>query len=174
MLSGTRFLNPRDARPNWNNLRYYSPTPTHCTEEFVMGVQVVYKETFRNQILRIDGKRFEQCYFEKCLLEYGGIEEVSFANCTLRDVDWSFVGPASNTINFLSSLHNGFGELGRQVVEQLFESIRRGEPGQTDPHVLKAIRDAEHQRNVAFSTAQVHAVSGAQMGEQAEAHKTTP
>jgi hypothetical protein len=138
-----------------------------------MGVQVVYKETFRNQVLRIDGKRFEQCYFEKCLLEYGGIEEVSFANCTLRDVDWSFVGPASNTINFLSSLHNGFGELGRQVVEQLFESIRRGEPGQTEPHVLEAIREAERPSNVAFTTAQVHTADGVRVSEQAEVYKTT-
>jgi len=110
-----------------------------------MGIRVVYRQTYRNQKVLIDGQHFEDCLFEKCLLEYAGTEEVAFVSCTLRDVDWSFIGPAANTINFLSSLYNGFGEGAQRVVEELFQSIRSGEPGQTDPIVLEAIAGATRQ-----------------------------
>ena len=109
-----------------------------------MDLTRIYKRTYRNQKLRIDGHRFVECRFERCLLEYGAIDEVSFINCSLVDVDWSFVGSAANTINFLSSLYNGFGPKGQFVVEDLFNSIRAGEPGQTDPVVLEAIGGAIH------------------------------
>lgn len=109
-----------------------------------MGLRVVYNATYRNEVIQVAGHHFEKCFFERCQLEYDGIEEVAFSNCTLRDVNWSFVGPAANTINFLSALYNGFGDLGKQVTEQFFESIR--------------------------TTRQIHAYDSGQVHDQAEAH----
>ncbi len=136
-----------------------------------MGLQLVYQETFHNQVMRIDGYRFENCRFEKCLLEYGGAEEVAFVGCTLRDVDWSFVGAASNTINFLTGLYNGFGSLGQQVTEELFDSIRRGD-NQLPPAILAAqLPDAAEQKNLAYTTAQIHGVGEGIAKQKEEAHQ---
>ncbi len=84
-----------------------------------------FQATYQNSKIVIDGNHFEECVFENCLLEYAGMDEVAFVNCRLVNVNWSFVGPASNTISFLSMLRNGFGPTGEALVETLFDQIRR-------------------------------------------------
>lgn len=90
-----------------------------------MALNLVKNRVFHKDTIQVDGNRYEECIFEECLIEYGGLGEVAFVNCRLNNVNWSFVGPAANTISFLSMLHNGFGPLGQELVNNLFNSIRR-------------------------------------------------
>ncbi len=75
--------------------------------------------------VRLDGNNFVHCTFRNCILEYGGTDGVGFTSNELFECRWAFVGPAENTINFLISLYSGLGSAGPQIVEELFQSIRR-------------------------------------------------
>ena len=45
----------------------------------------------------------------------------------VQDVKWTFDGPGSLTYSFLMALYHGGGEGGRQLVENTFDQIRKGQ-----------------------------------------------
>lgn len=75
------------------------------------------------EVLVVDGYRFVDCEFEGCILVYQGLRETQFINCRLRSVDWRFDGPAANSLNFLNMLAHAFGEDGRRLVQDLFQTL---------------------------------------------------
>lgn len=111
-----------------------------------MALKRVVEQAYTNETVQVDGNRYENCIFEGCLIQYAGLDEVAFVNCRLNNVNWSFVGPAANTISFLSMLHNGFGPLGQELVENLFNNIRNTTitpPGANEEPIELAVAGAQ-------------------------------
>ncbi|MFP4036287.1 MAG: hypothetical protein ACLFUE_02070 [Desulfobacteraceae bacterium] len=91
------------------------------------------QETFEGQKILLDGNDYAECAFVDCDLRYGGSAPVSFDNCRFDNCGWSFVDAASNTLYFMASLYHGLGQGGRDLIEQLFESIRKNPPPGMSP-----------------------------------------
>ncbi len=83
-------------------------------------------KTFEDQTIAIDGNQYINCTFIKCRIIFTGFEEGVFDECKFISCDWGFSGPAVNTLNYLAAIYNGLGENGHEMVEGIFESIRRG------------------------------------------------
>jgi len=81
---------------------------------------------FENTEVRLDGNRYINCIFKRCLLIYGGMEVVTLEGCGFHECKWSFVDAAARTINFMAGLYHGAGEGGRNLVEDTFTNIRKG------------------------------------------------
>ena len=94
-----------------------------------MDTIVVVGKTFEESLIELDGISFEQCRFVRCKLVYGGGVSVDFQDCSFEQCHWIFEGPADRTLVFLSSLYQGFGPEGRAIVEDIFESVRKGTVG---------------------------------------------
>lgn len=86
------------------------------------------EETFRGETVELDGDDFVDCTFEDCDLVYRGgdvprrVEGNTFRNCR-----WRFEDAAGRTVEFMAALYRGLDELGEEIVERTFQSIR-GEP----------------------------------------------
>lgn len=81
-------------------------------------------KTYTREVVSLDGQHFEKCTFDHCTLQFGGTAPVGLANNTFTNCDWSFVGPAATTLDFLSALYHGGG---KKLIEDTFENIRSGQ-----------------------------------------------
>ncbi len=94
----------------------------------------VVGNTFRTETVDIDGKQFINCVFDRCVLRFSGIDVAGFRGCKFIDHKWLFAKHAEATFEFLRLLYQGFGAEGEQVVEEVFNKIRRETPPpQTTP-----------------------------------------
>ena len=84
---------------------------------------------FTNQIVEVDNNQFVDCMFIKCGLRFTGAGVVGYQDCVFDECEWIFDGPAENTIQYLAAMYNGLGSGGRDIVEGIFDSIRRGGVG---------------------------------------------
>jgi len=84
------------------------------------------KQTFTDQEIRLDGNEFVECQFKNCTVTYGGGPIPKLAGCSFVDIRLSFAEAALNTLAFMTILCQGFGEGGKQLIEQTFENIRQG------------------------------------------------
>src|SRR5437588_10527763 len=84
--------------------------------------------TFTGGRVEIDGNVFVGCVFDRTVLIYKGLAPVSMVECVFNNVEWAFDGPAANTLLFLKSIYHGIPDGGRQLVERIFEDIRRPLP----------------------------------------------
>ena len=83
---------------------------------------------FSGQDVLLDGNVFTGCTFRNCRVIFRAEQSFELVACSFNDdVQWTFDGSATATINFLTALYHSRGETGRQVVEDLFEQIRRGQ-----------------------------------------------
>ena len=57
---------------------------------------------------------------------FSGYEAVTVERCDFNDSEWSFEGPAGNTLDFLSALYRGLGPGGEAIVELIVNGIRDG------------------------------------------------
>ena len=83
-------------------------------------------EHVSNRAVRLDGDVFHNCVFQNCTLEIGGAAEVVLDACTIIDCQWVFVDAAATTLGTMSKLYAGMVRGGDDLVEQVFEYIRRG------------------------------------------------
>lgn len=83
---------------------------------------------YRNEKVLLDNNEFNGCSFTECNLEFSGAGPVTLINCTFDGVNWSFSGPAKNTLSFMKAMYHGMGEGGRQVIEKTFQEIRTNNP----------------------------------------------
>ncbi len=86
------------------------------------------EKTFQGETIRLDNQEYVNCVFIDCDMQYGGAGSVEFSNCRFDRCRWSFVDAASNTLHFMASLYHGLGEGGRNLMEDLFNSIRKNPP----------------------------------------------
>ena len=82
----------------------------------------------RNTSICLDGGTFEDCEFYNCELTYCGYLPVNMSNCKFRNIQWSFTGPANNTIQFLKAMYPA----DTNLIENTFELIR-GNPPKSGP-----------------------------------------
>jgi len=85
-------------------------------------------KTFQGETIRLDNQEYIDCTFAECDLQYGGSGAVAFSNCRFDQCRWSFVDAASNTLRFMAGLYHGLGEGGKNLMEDLFDSIRSTPP----------------------------------------------
>lgn len=90
------------------------------------------RREYRNQVLenqevQIDGNSFFGCTFRNCRMIFKATgAPVQMEDCKFEGVRWDFEGPAFQTLNFMTALHEGAGPGGRRLVEETFENIRQG------------------------------------------------
>lgn len=80
-------------------------------------------KTYRRKQLSLDGKRFENCTFDRCELDYGGGVPPVLSGCSFDNCSFSFSGKAAYTLAFMSGMHGGGFSA---MVEQTFQGIRDG------------------------------------------------
>ncbi|MFL6715320.1 MAG: hypothetical protein ACJ8G3_03050 [Burkholderiaceae bacterium] len=73
--------------------------------------------------VKLNGNGFIECEFIGCILEFLGTGTVLMDGCVFNNAKWSFVGTASNTLQFLAAMANDLGEDGYQIVEYTFAQI---------------------------------------------------
>ena len=83
-------------------------------------------QTFSEETVTLDCNEFIKCKFVNCVLEYQGFGTVGLEGCEFEDVNWTFTGPAANTIKFMTGLYTGAGEGGRKLIEGTFVNIKKG------------------------------------------------
>jgi hypothetical protein len=84
------------------------------------------KQTFENAIVELDDNEFVACHFESCELVYSGFRPPRITGCSFVRVQITFAGGAENTLRFMADLYASSGAEGRQIIEDTFDTIRRG------------------------------------------------
>ena len=74
--------------------------------------------TFTGSI-SVDGNRYTNCIFERCVITYGGGVPPSFSGCHFKASRLSFAGAAANTLAFLIAMDSPNSGLQRVVRETL-------------------------------------------------------
>lgn len=54
--------------------------------------------------IKLDGKTFTEIAFENANLVFEGGQPPNFINCTFTQTNFSFEGPAGNTVHFLRAM----------------------------------------------------------------------
>ncbi|EIU6832498.1 hypothetical protein L5168_004505 [Vibrio parahaemolyticus] len=81
--------------------------------------------TFEKATIRLDNTEYKGCVFNNCIIEYAGQGPISLDSCDFNGCQWTLVGSAQNTMQFLSSMYHGMGEFGQQMVEATFNNIKQ-------------------------------------------------
>ncbi len=87
---------------------------------------IAHGKKYHDIVVSLDGCTFVDCTFERCKLLYSGLMPCQMSGNTVTDCEWQFVGPAANTIQFMTATYAG---LSRELIEGTFESIRRNAAG---------------------------------------------
>ena len=74
----------------------------------------------------VDQNEYINCVFERCRIIFTGKGPARFSGCRFILCEWVFDGAAEETIQYLAALYNGMGTGGADLVEGVFESIRKG------------------------------------------------
>jgi hypothetical protein len=89
----------------------------------------IVDQQFKNQRVNVEGTGFQNCRFTNCHIIYTGGTLPVFASCIFDRCQWVFDGPAENTIQYFALLATQLGPGGLEIIEGVFESIRRGGVG---------------------------------------------
>ncbi len=82
-------------------------------------------EDFRDRDVVLEGS-FSGCTFRNCRIVSRG-DAFNLVACSFDDItEWVFEGAAVNAFHLLTMLYQLGGESGKNTVEQVFETIRRG------------------------------------------------
>lgn len=61
-------------------------------------------QEFRNRTLTLDGNEFIGCTIVGCVLRYRGTTEINLSGCHMGSNEFSYDGPAANTVRALQAL----------------------------------------------------------------------
>jgi len=78
--------------------------------------------TFKNTNVQLDGKHYERCKFEDCVIAYGGGPPPTLIENDFKNCSWQFVGSAQNTLQFMKGIYNGGG---KEIIEVTLNEIRQ-------------------------------------------------
>ncbi len=87
---------------------------------------IVSNRRFVKETIEVDDFVFENCEFVECKIQFNGAGPVKFEGCLFDSCEWSFEGPAEDTLLYLSTLFGTLDSGGQDLVEGIFESVRRG------------------------------------------------
>jgi hypothetical protein len=83
-------------------------------------------KTISDTKLSVDGASYYGCTFQRCTLQHSGLLPVTLEGCFFDNCKWEFLGPASNTLAFMTALYKGGAA---DLIEATFNNIR-GKPQQ--------------------------------------------
>lgn len=86
----------------------------------------VIEQTFNGVSVNTDGNAYQRCQFANCTLVYSGGEIPSMEHCSIANCTWQFADAAQRTIRFLGAFYTNPDPVAKQLVEQVFNSIRAG------------------------------------------------
>src|SRR5213080_4603038 len=109
---------PGSNLPNKHHLRSRGTAPATALPQEVAPATEHVGETFNGSI-SVDGNRYRNCIFERCIIAYGGGVPPSFSDCHFRNSTLSFVGAAASTLTFLKAMDSPSSGL-QQVVRETF------------------------------------------------------
>ncbi len=92
----------------------------------------IENRNYSNELVNLDDNEFVDCKFQGCTLVYRGGSLPKFAGNSIDQCVWNFSGAAELTLRFIAGLYQA-GEGGKDVVERMFEQIRKGDFKQSDP-----------------------------------------
>jgi hypothetical protein len=84
--------------------------------------------SFSGETIDLDDCVFRDCMFEDCALRFSAQGPTELSGCTFSLSRLVADGAAKLTLTYLHGFHQGLGEWGRNTVEQLFETVRGGDP----------------------------------------------
>jgi hypothetical protein len=80
--------------------------------------------TFQNEEVILDFHEYHTCNFISCRFVILGYGPFALNGCEITTCEFSFAGPALNTVQTLGTIYNSFGEQGKALVEGAFNGIR--------------------------------------------------
>ena len=84
-------------------------------------METITGRNFSEQEVKLDGREFVNCTFDRCKLIYGGGAPFFIGGNEISGCNFEFTGAALNTLNTLRMLHHsGMGE----VVEAVMAGVR--------------------------------------------------
>ena len=84
-------------------------------------IEVVGGAHFEDEVVSLDGREFDSCTMVNCTLIYQGGFPFIFTKTVPVDCEFSFEGPARNTLETLACMHR-FGM--HKLVEGMFDKVR--------------------------------------------------
>ena len=88
----------------------------------------IVKNSFANEEVLLDFHEYEQCKFRDCRFVVLGHGPFTLNQCEVVNCAFNFAGPALNTIQIMNAMYHNNGEQGRQLIEGIFENIRKTNP----------------------------------------------
>ncbi|NDJ84934.1 MAG: hypothetical protein GYB66_03520 [Chloroflexi bacterium] len=88
-------------------------------------MSTIQNKTFSNEVIVVDGNRYEVCSFTNCRLVYQGGELPSFVRCEFEVVNIQLEDSAFNTLKYLTGLYSGGLS---EAVEDTLTVVERGKP----------------------------------------------
>jgi hypothetical protein len=87
------------------------------------------KQFITDENIRIDENEYTNSVFRNCRIIFTGKGPARFSNCQFEECQWVFDDAAEETIQYLAALYTGLDPGGKDLVEGIFDSIRRGGVG---------------------------------------------
>ncbi len=84
----------------------------------------IVEHDFGNQEVILDFHEYENCQFRNCRFVVLGFGPFSLNKCEVIDCQFTFAGPAANTIQTMTAIYHNNGDQGRQLIEATFAAIR--------------------------------------------------
>lgn len=84
----------------------------------------IKNQEFNNETIKLDDNSFDHCTFNNCKMIYSGTGPVNLSNSTISNAEWTFEGPAANTMTFLKVITEGLGDGGKELLLNSFEGLR--------------------------------------------------
>jgi hypothetical protein len=85
--------------------------------------------TLRDTRVQLDNMHYDNCTFERCVMVYAATGPVGLTNNNINECLWTFEGPAAETVKFMAEFY----KVQPHVIEQIFDSIRRGHQPTSEP-----------------------------------------
>ena len=84
---------------------------------------IAQNERYADVTIFLDGSTLVGCNFNRCRFVYSGFLPFHMEKCGFNECQWTFNGPASNTLAFMKSLYAQGGDAAK-LLEKTFDEIR--------------------------------------------------
>jgi len=123
----TKHHNKLYAPADWKDESYFlkamdieTPLSDRNGEKEKIAFETISDGTFQNEVVIIDGKRFENCNFKGTTIQFNGTKPAQFIQTSFYGIKWLFGENAALTFTFISGLYN---EMGADVRTPFIESV---------------------------------------------------
>jgi len=130
----TKHHNKLYAPADWKDESYFLkamdfeiPLSDKNGKKVKVDFETISGKTFQNnEVVIIDGKRFENCNFQGTTIQFNGTKPAQFIQTSFYGIKWLFGEKAALTIDFISTLYNQMGgDLGAPFIESVISLIKK-------------------------------------------------